>query len=231
MAEMVYAALMSNALKINLFPMLGYTDTWLAMQSFTAERTDTEPDQLWLLQHPAVFTQGQAGKPEHILLPGDIPVVQTDRGGQVTYHGPGQLVAYVLFDLRRLGIGIRTLVRDLETAVIRTLKHYHIDAEGRPDAPGVYVDGAKICSIGLRVKRGCSYHGIAFNINMDTSPFQRINPCGMANLPITQVADFVPDIRIEAIEEQFIGHICDIFGYNGAFDVESKRAEHEPHPR
>lgn len=221
---------MKNALIIRQFSQVNYLSSWSEMQSLTQNRTESTLDELWLLQHPSVFTQGQAGKAEHVLFPGDIPVVQTDRGGQVTYHGPGQLVAYVLFDLRRLGIGIRQLVTGLEQAVINTLAHYHITATGRRDAPGVYVEGAKICSIGLRVKRGYSYHGIAFNINMDTSPFERINPCGFSNLPITQVADFIPEISIETIEKQFIPHICTIFRYNTSL-IESTRPEHESNIR
>lgn len=226
LAHMVQSPAMLPKLIIRHLPMVDYQQTWQQMQSFTQNRTADTPDELWLLQHPAVFTQGQAGKAEHILFAGDIPVVQTDRGGQVTYHGPGQLVAYVLFDLKRLGIGIRNLVTNLEQAIIDTLREYDINAHGRRDAPGVYVDQAKICSIGLRVKRGSTYHGIAFNINMDTSPFQRINPCGMANLPITQVRDFAPNISVEAIEQQLIAHIVHIFGYNGRFET-MMRAEYE----
>lgn len=188
------------------------------MHAFTQQRDDATTDELWLLQHPPVFTQGQAGKAEHVLMPGDIPVIQTDRGGQVTYHGPGQLVAYALFDLRRLGIGIRQLVRGLEQVIIDTLAEHGIHATARPDAPGVYVADAKICSIGLRVKRGCSYHGIAFNVNMDLGPFQRINPCGFRELAITQVADFVPNISVKTIESQVIPHIQQIFGYNSLLD-------------
>lgn len=166
-----------------------YHPIWHAMQDFAATRTADTPDALWLLNHVPVFTQGKNGRAEHILAPGDIPVVAIDRGGQVTYHGPGQLMAYVMIDLRRLGIGIRSLVSALEEAMIATLAGYAIDAYAKRDAPGVYVDGAKIGSIGLRVRRGTSYHGLALNVDMDLEPFQRIDPCGFHGLRMTQLAD------------------------------------------
>lgn len=190
-----------------------YAATFARMQTFTLTRTENTTDEIWLLEHPPVFTQGQAGKAEHILDPGHIPVVQSDRGGQVTYHGPGQLIAYFLIDLRRLGFGIRRLVTILEESVVATLGEYGIHAAPRPDAPGVYVDGAKICSLGLRVRHGCSYHGIAFNVNMDLSPFERINPCGFKNLSVTQVHDFVPDSSVATVAGRLIPHLCHHFGY------------------
>ncbi len=165
-----------------------YLETWQAMQAYTDQRDATSQDQLWLLQHPPVFTQGQAGKPEHLLAPDEIPVVQTDRGGQVTYHGPGQLVGYLLLDLRRAGLGVRSLVTLLERSVIDLLEGYGVQAAARRDAPGVYVDGAKIASVGLRVRRGCSFHGLSLNVNMDLEPFNRINPCGYPDLPVTQLS-------------------------------------------
>lgn len=168
--------------------LVDYQKTWQQMRDFTDSRDANTPDEIWLLEHPPVFTQGQAGKAEHILDPGDIPIVQTDRGGQVTYHGPGQLVAYLMIDLRRRDLHIRALVTTIEQAVIDLLGEYHITAYGDRDAPGVYVDGAKICAIGLRIRRGCTYHGIAFNINMDLSPYSRINPCGFAQMSVTQAA-------------------------------------------
>ena len=168
-----------------------YEPVWHAMQDFTNQRTADTADELWLVQHPPVFTQGQAGKAEHLLLPGDIPVVQVDRGGQVTYHGPGQLVAYPLVDVRRLGLGVRELVSRIEQSLIDLLASYGVSAEARADAPGVYVDGAKIASLGLRIRRGCSFHGLALNVDMDLQPFQRINPCGYAGLAMTQLADHV----------------------------------------
>jgi lipoyl(octanoyl) transferase len=159
------------------------------MQAYTDTRGPDSPDQLWLVEHDPVFTLGQAGKPEHVLLPGDIPVVQVDRGGQVTYHGPGQLVAYPLLDLRRLGIGVRDLVCRIEQATIDSLAHWGIRAHRVEGAPGIYVDGAKVMALGLRVRRGCSFHGLAFNVAMDLSPYARINPCGYKGLAVTQLLD------------------------------------------
>lgn len=175
-----------------------WTETYEAMRSFTAARDDRSDDELWFVEHPPVFTQGQAGKAEHLLMPGDIPVIASNRGGQVTYHGPGQAVVYVLLDLNRLGYGIRSLVTRLETAMIATLAGYDIHATARADAPGVYVEHRsfgtpgeqrKIGSLGLRVSRGCSYHGLALNVAMDLEPFSRINPCGLTGMRMTQVAD------------------------------------------
>lgn len=171
-----------------------YESTWRAMRRFTDRRGPADTDELWLLEHPPIFTLGQAGRREHVLNPGDIPVLQTDRGGQVTYHGPGQIVAYLLLDLRRAGIGVKQLVHLLEQAAIAVLARYGIDAAARPDAPGVYVRGAKIAAIGLRVRRGCSYHGIALNVDADLAPFSRIDPCGYAGLQVTRVVDLAPDV-------------------------------------
>ena len=165
-----------------------YAPTWCAMQAFTDARDEATPDELWFLEHDAVFTQGLNGRAEHVLAPGDIPVVGIDRGGQVTYHGPGQLVMYALVDLRRLGIGVRELVVALENSVIELAAGHGIRATGRREAPGVYVGARKLASIGLRVRRGCSYHGLALNVDMDLEPFGRINPCGMAGLAMTQLA-------------------------------------------
>lgn len=168
-----------------------YTDCWRAMQEFTLKRDETTPNEIWVVEHDPVFTQGQNGKPEHLLNPSAIPVIQVDRGGQITYHGPGQLVVYTLIDLRRSQWTIRDLVTTLENAVIELLAEYEIKAFAKRDAPGVYVGQKKICSLGLRVKRGCSYHGLALNINMDLKPFSQINPCGFKNLEITQLADLI----------------------------------------
>jgi len=159
------------------------------MQAYTDRRDAHSADELWLLEHPPVFTQGQAGKAEHVLAPGDIPVVQVDRGGQVTYHGPGQLVGYVLIDLKRAGFGVRQLVTQIENALVELLALYGLSAAPRPDAPGVYLEnGAKIAQLGLRVRRGCSFHGLSLNIDMDLSVFQRINPCGHAGMAVTDMA-------------------------------------------
>lgn len=171
--------------------LVEYEPTWQAMQRFTNERVPTTEDEIWLLQHPPVFTQGQAGKAEHLLLPGNIPVVQVDRGGQVTYHGPGQLVCYLMLDVRRLGIGVRELVSRIEQSLIDLLASYDVQAVAKPDAPGVYVNGAKIASLGLRIRNGRSFHGLALNVDMDLEPFGRINPCGYAGMTMTQVADLV----------------------------------------
>ncbi|AQU82688.1 MULTISPECIES: lipoyl(octanoyl) transferase LipB [unclassified Halomonas] len=170
-----------------------YLPVWESMRALTDSRDAATPDQFWLVEHDPVFTQGQAGKPEHLLMPGDIPVVQTDRGGQVTYHGPGQVVLYPLLDVRRGKIGVRDLVTALENSVIAVLNSYEISARARPDAPGVYVDTplgeAKIASLGLRIRRGASYHGVALNVDADLSPFGRINPCGYAGMQVTRLAD------------------------------------------
>ncbi len=171
--------------------LVDYLPTLEAMRTLTAERDEATPDEIWLLQHPQVFTQGQAGKPEHLLAPGDIPVVQVERGGQVTYHGPGQLVAYLMLDLRRLDLGVRELVTLMEQALVEVLAGYGVEAAPKADAPGVYVGGDKIASLGLRVRRGCSFHGLALNVDMDMTPFGRINPCGYAGLKMTQLKDLV----------------------------------------
>ncbi len=166
-----------------------YEPVWRAMQRFTDARGPDTPDELWLVEHDPVFTLGQAGKPEHLLAAGDIPVINVDRGGQVTYHGPGQIVAYPLVDLRRLGLGVRELVCRIEQAVIDVLADLGIRAARRDGAPGIYVDGAKVMALGLRVRRGCSFHGLALNVAMDLQPYQRINPCGFQGLEVTSVLD------------------------------------------
>ncbi|WP_090364357.1 lipoyl(octanoyl) transferase LipB [Ferrimonas sediminum] len=166
-----------------------YEPIWQAMQRFTDTRNQDDADELWLLEHAPVFTQGQAGKAEHLLNTGEIPVVQVDRGGQVTYHGPGQLVAYPLLNIKRLGIGVRELVTQIESSLIDLLAPYQVNAYAKADAPGVYVDERKVASLGLRIRKGCSFHGLALNVNMDTSPFLRINPCGYAGMEMVQTAD------------------------------------------
>ena len=184
------------------------------MTDFTNQRTPETPDQFWLVEHPSVFTQGQAGKAEHLLFPGDIPVVQTDRGGQVTYHGPGQLVAYPLLDLRRLKMGVRDLVTAIEQTIVETLAVYGIEAYPKPDAPGVYVAGNKIASLGLRVRRGCSFHGLALNVAMDLSPFERINPCGYQGLAMTQMRDLLPDPPgLAEVQDQLVMQFARKLGY------------------
>ncbi|WNC69584.1 lipoyl(octanoyl) transferase LipB [Thalassotalea nanhaiensis] len=180
---------MSYPLVIRQLNSMDYEKVWHAMQDFTDTRDDTVDDELWLVEHPPVFTQGQAGKEEHLLMPGDIPVVKVDRGGQVTYHGPGQQVIYFMINLRRRKMGVRELVTLIENGIVNALAQYNIDAAAKPDAPGVYVDGKKIASLGLRVRKGCSFHGLAINVNMDLSPFLRINPCGYAGLEMIQTID------------------------------------------
>lgn len=186
---------------------MDYQTVWRAMQSYTDNRDKNSEDEIWLVEHPAVFTQGQAGKEEHLLMPGDIPVVKVDRGGQVTYHGPGQLVAYVLLDIRRLKIGVRQLVTHIENAIIATMDAIGITATAKPDAPGVYVDDKKVASLGLRIRKGCSFHGLALNIDMDLAPFLRINPCGYAGLEMTQCKDLVADCNYQDIEQQLVTHL------------------------
>lgn len=191
-----------------------YLGVWREMQQFTAERTADTPNELWVVEHDPVFTQGQAGKPEHLLNPGDIPVVQSDRGGQVTYHGPGQLVVYLLLSLREVDLGVRALVSAIENSIIDVLSDYGIDAHARPDAPGVYVGDAKIAALGLRVKRGYSYHGLAFNIDMDLEPFSRINPCGYQGMAVTQLRDLVehPNPPIPQVQAQVVDALCNRIG-------------------
>jgi lipoyl(octanoyl) transferase len=205
-----------NAIYIRWLGQQDYLSTWQAMQDFTRTRTDETPDEIWLLSHPPVFTQGQNGKPEHVLNPGDIPIVKTDRGGQVTYHGPGQLMVYTLVDVKRKKMNIRELVTRLEQSVVDYLASHGAHAEARRDAPGVYIDSKKIASIGLRIRKGCSYHGIAFNIHMDLAPFQRINPCGFTNLSMTQLRDeskkaFAGDV--EDASKEYVNYLVQQLGY------------------
>ena len=176
-------------MRVRKLGLVAYEPTWRAMQAFNQSRDPDTPDQLWLVEHPPVFTLGLAGRPEHVLAPGGIPVVKTDRGGQVTYHGPGQAVAYPLLDLRRARLGVKELVRRLEQSVLDTLAGYGLAGHRREGMPGVYVDGAKIAAVGLRIARGCSYHGVALNVDLDLAPFQRIDPCGYPGLASTRLAD------------------------------------------
>lgn len=191
------------------------------MQAFTAARERDTPDELWLLEHPPVFTQGLNGQPEHVFAPGDIPVIHTDRGGQVTYHGPGQRVVYTLIDLQRLGIGIKTLVALLEAAVIETLAYFDITGARRAGAPGVYVGRDKIAALGLRVKRGCSYHGLSLNINMDLDPFSRIRPCGLVDTGATHMRSFHPDITLAAVDPVLVSQIAQALGYTEHREIPS----------
>lgn len=187
-----------------------YEPVSLAMHDFTDTRDDTTPDEIWLVEHYPVFTQGQAGKAEHVLMPGDIPVIQSDRGGQVTYHGPGQQVMYVLLNLKRRKLGVRELVTLLEQTVVYTLAESNIEAYPRADAPGVYVGGKKICSLGLRIRKGCSFHGLALNIAMDLAPFQRINPCGYAGMEMAQMSQWVPDATTDNTGPRLVANFLNL---------------------
>ena len=206
---------MAPPLVVRHLGLADYLPTLEAMRHLTAERDEQTPDEIWLLQHPRVFTQGQAGKPEHLLAPGDIPVVQVERGGQVSYHGPGQLVAYLMLDLRRLDLGVRELVSAMELSLVDVLAGYGIEAAPKAEAPGVYVKDDKIASLGLRVRRGCSFHGLALNVDMDMMPFQRINPCGYAGLKMVQMKDLLatPPVfdevaqRLEQALRQRLGYV------------------------
>ena len=195
-----------------LFHRLGlqdYEPVWRQMKEFTAARNAVTPDELWQVEHPPVYTLGVAAKAEHLpRVNNGIPVVKTDRGGQITYHGPGQIVIYTLLDLRRRNLGVRTLVRRLERAVIELLQGYRIDANGREDAPGVYVAGAKIAALGLRVRNGCCYHGLSLNVDMDLTPFSAINPCGFPGLEVTQLRDLGVQDPIEAIAEKLLDRLA-----------------------
>jgi len=189
-----------------------YEPVWRAMQRFTDARDDATPDELWVVEHEPVFTLGQAGRPEHVLAPGDIPVVKVDRGGQVTYHGPGQIVVYPLLKLPRLGVGVRDYVCRIEQAIIDTLEEWNIGAERRDGAPGVYVGGAKVAALGIRVRRGCTFHGLAFNVAMDLEPFRRINPCGYEGLQVTTVVDLGGPSGMAAVTPVLLDHLARQFG-------------------
>ncbi|NAW64478.1 lipoyl(octanoyl) transferase LipB [Photobacterium halotolerans] len=195
---------------------LGLTDysvTYEAMHHFTANRDDDTVDEIWLVEHLPVFTQGQAGKAEHVLNPGDIPIFQSDRGGQVTYHGPGQQMMYLLIDLRRHKLGVRELVTHIENTVINTLSRFGVASNARPDAPGVYVDGKKICSLGLRIRRGCSFHGLALNVDMDLTPFLRINPCGYAGMEMTQLAGLNGPTELADVQPVLVDELVKLLDY------------------
>lgn len=201
-----------------------YEPTWQKMQEFTAARDDSTPDELWCLEHPPVFTMGLNGKEEHLLNIKNIPVINIDRGGQVTYHGPGQLVIYTLIDLERLNIGVKDLVNIIEKAIIQLLDQYGINATGRENAPGVYVDEAKIAALGLRIKKNKSYHGLSLNIDMDLSPFQQINPCGYAGMAVTQIKDLKPELNLNNIKNDLIIHLSQLLGYSADSLVYTKQS-------
>ncbi len=202
-------------LTVKLFHGLqAYERIWHAMQSFTDERSPESVDELWVLQHEPVFTQGQAGKPEHLLQTGDIPVVKVDRGGQVTYHGPGQLVVYCLLDITRMKIGARELVTLIESSIVSTLARYGIDSAPKKDAPGVYVGDKKIASLGLRIRNGKSFHGLSLNVDMNLEPFTRINPCGYAGMEMVQLSEYEPGAAVERVGGCLVQEIQKSFGYD-----------------
>ncbi|TMM46902.1 lipoyl(octanoyl) transferase LipB [Colwellia ponticola] len=205
---------LTDSLVIRQLNTMDYSLVWQAMKDFTDNRDDTVADELWLVEHPAVFTQGQAGKAEHLLVPGDIDVVKADRGGQITYHGPGQQVLYVMINLRRRKIGIRQLVTLIENSIVAALTDYNINAYAKADAPGVYVDEKKIASLGLRVRKGCSFHGLALNVNMDLSPFLRINPCGYAGLEMIQTADLQGPQDTASAGTALVKHLINLLDAN-----------------
>lgn len=206
----------SNKLNIRDLGRCDYVPVWRDMQAFTAARTQDTPDELWIVEHPPVFTLGLNGKAEHLLNPGNIPVINVDRGGQVTYHGPGQLVIYTLIDIQRRHLGVKELVRQIEQAIINLLADFDIHAEGREDAPGVYVADAKIAALGLRVKQGRTYHGLALNVAMDLAPFSRINPCGHAGMAVTQSRDLGIAASLPELRDRLIDHLRTVLGYNSA---------------
>lgn len=206
--------MLSAALQIRRLGLMAYEPVWRCMQAFTDQRDENTADELWLVEHPPVFTQGQAGRAEHILAPGDIPIIQVDRGGQVTYHGPGQIVAYPLIDIKRLNMGVRELVQSIEQAIIDVLKSYDVDAGLIAGAPGVYIDGVKIASLGLRIRKGRSFHGLSFNINMDLEPFQRINPCGFQGLQVTNLSALAEVTSMAEVEDRLIARLSEVLGYN-----------------
>ena len=201
---------LTEAVLVKNLGLVAYQPTFEAMQSFTINRDENSQDQIWLLEHKPVFTQGQAGKAEHLLAPGDIEVIQVDRGGQVTYHGPGQFVAYVMLDIKRRKIGVRELVTALENSLIQTLARYEINAYAKADAPGVYVDEKKVASLGLRIKKGRSYHGLGLNVDMDLSPFNRINPCGYQGLEMTQMANLCEQVELSNVQMQWLEQFCQL---------------------
>ncbi|WP_199609370.1 lipoyl(octanoyl) transferase LipB [Flocculibacter collagenilyticus] len=201
--------LITNRLVVRELGQQDYEPVWHAMQHFTDNRGDETVDEIWLVEHNPIFTQGQAGKEEHLLATGDIPVIKVDRGGQVTYHGPGQLVIYFLLDLKRNKLGIRQLVTHIEQAIIEMLQAYNINAEAKSDAPGVYVNNNKIASLGLRVRKGCTFHGLALNVDMDLAPFLRINPCGYAGMQMVQCKELSGPETVQDAQQQLVKTIAD----------------------
>lgn len=208
------AAPTTRALIVRKLGTVAYLDAFKRMKAFTEARTDVTPDEFWLLEHPAVFTLGQTGKREHLLNPGDIEIVQSDRGGQVTYHGPGQIVGYLLLDLKRRGMGVRDLVSGIENAIVRLLAELGIEGQARREAPGVYVGGAKVAALGLRIRQGRSYHGLSLNVNMDLAPFALINPCGYEGLAVTSLSALGVDEDLSSLGARLVNQVTHQFGYH-----------------
>lgn len=222
----------TRLLRVRDLGLEDYRPVWQRMSAFTDNRDAETGDELWLVQHPPVFTLGQAGRREHLLNPGDIPVIPCDRGGQVTYHGPGQLVAYPLLDLKRLKIGVRALVELVEESLIRTLAAFDIVARRQPGAPGVYVDGAKIAALGLRIRRGYSFHGMSLNVAMDLEPFQRINPCGYAGLQVVSMADLIDSgCRVDTVAPVLVENFCALLDYAVEWPPQSRSAAPDSSPQ
>lgn len=209
----------TNKIIIRDLGLQDYEPIWHLMQEFTAARDENTSDELWCLEHPPVFTMGLNGKKEHILDIKNIPVINIDRGGQITYHAPGQLIVYTLIDLERINMGVKDLVNTIENSIINLLESYEIHAQGKKNAPGVYVNGDKIAALGLRIKRNKSYHGLSLNIDMDLSPFQQINPCGYAGLQVTQIKDLKPESNLTNIKADLISHLSQLFGYTNISTV------------
>ena len=207
---------MSRRLVVKNLGEKPYVKIWQTMKSFTDRRDEGVTDEIWFVQHPPVYTLGQAGKVEHLLKPSDIPVVQTDRGGQVTYHGPGQLVCYLLLDVRRLGFGVRGLVTAIEQSIIQLINSYGVTAESKPGAPGVYVDGKKLAALGLRIRKGCSYHGLSLNVDMDLGPFSNINPCGFKGLEVVDMKGLGIDRSMTEIVKELTDILIRQMGYDDA---------------
>lgn len=212
-----------NKLIIRDLGLQEYQPIWKLMQDFTADRDETTVDELWCLEHPPVFTMGLNGKKKHLLNIKNIPVINIDRGGQVTYHGPGQLVIYTLIDLARLNFGVKDLVDSIEKSIIQLLKQYDVQALGKENAPGVYVDEKKIAALGLRIKRNKSYHGLSLNIDMDLTPFQQINPCGYSGLAVTQLKDLKPEFDLINVKTDLISHLSQFLGYNNIIHIPEKQ--------
>ncbi len=203
----------SDRVLIKYLGLQAYQPIWSAMQDFTIQRNADSYDEIWLLEHPSIFTMGRNAQAEHILETSNIPIINSDRGGQITYHGPGQLVIYLMIDIKRRTLGVRKLITLIEQSIIDTLNDYQLNAYAKKEAPGVYINNAKIAALGLRIKKGCTFHGLSLNIAMDLSPFKQINPCGYKNLPIVQLSDYISDIKMSQVQQKIISYLVKNIGY------------------